>query len=158
MTEPQITSHLEHEPKHYYTMHFPEVKGHEMSANELIDKYARSHHEELKNTIQKYSISKQTLEAFCKCEVFYLHNNKFDETLLKNISEQKLSHQNLEKYGTILEITENATLTEEEKRNLRNLTDLQLNNLDETSINDTLLLNQEEQEAWLRSLLERTVS
>ncbi len=156
MTDLQITSNVE-VLKEHYTMHFPEVKGHEMSANELINNYAKSHHEELKNTIQKYSISKQTLEAFCKCEVFYLHNNEFDETLLKNISGQKLSHQNLEKYSTILEITENANLTEEEKRKLRNLTDLQLNNLDETSINDTLLLNQEEQESWLRNLLEETV-
>ena len=157
MTDLQIASNVE-VLKEHYTMHFPKVEGHEMSANELINNYAKSHHEELKTAIQNYPIRTKTLEAFCKCEVFYLHNNEFDETLLRNISEQKLSHQNLEKYSTILEITENVNLTEEEKRKLRNLTDLQLNNLDETSINDTLLLNQEEQEAWLRSLLESITS
>lgn len=152
MTDLQMTSNVE-VLKEYYTMHFPEVKWHEMSSQEIIDQYAPSHQEELKKSFLQYPLVKQTLEAFCKCEVFYLHQGFFDDTLLKNLANQKLSYQNLEKFSTLLEITEKSNLPVEIKTKLRSLTDETLNNIDKDTVQDLLLQDSENQNLRLKNLL-----
>ncbi|MBQ7074272.1 hypothetical protein IJM86_04350 [bacterium] len=94
------------------------------------------------------------MEAFCKCEVFYLHQGAFDDTLLKNLSNQKLSYQNLEKSSTLLEITKKSDLSEENKKKLRNLMDETLNYLDEEKVQNLLLQDSEEQSLRLKNLIQ----
>ena len=106
MAEPTITSSIEVLPENFWDRHFPEAKWENRSNEKIVNRWANSHQEELKESLKNYPISPNTTEIFCKYHVLYIRtkDSKYDDTIIKNLSAKTLSSQNLEKYSALLEL------------------------------------------------------
>lgn len=156
MAEPTITSSIEVLPENFWDRHFPEAKWENRSNEKIINRWANSNQEELKESLKNYPISPNTTEIFCKYPVLYIRtkDNKYDDTIIKNLSAKKLSPQNLEKYSALLELMGKAeTITKRYEQALRNLTDIELNTIDETTLNELILEDESKQERWFQQFI-----
>ena len=149
MAEPTISSSIEVLPENFWDRHFPEAKWENRSNEKIVNRWANSHQEELKESLKNYPISPNTTEIFCKYPVLYIRtkDSKYDDTIIKNLSAKTLSSQNLEKYSAFLELMwKSKTITEKYEQILRNLTDNELNPIDETTLDELILEDKSEQE------------
>lgn len=156
MAEPTITSSIEVLPEKFPDRHFPNVEGENRTSEKIINRWANSHQEELKDSLKSYPVIPNTTEIVCKYPVLYIRtkDDKYDDTIIKNLSAKKLSSQNLEKYSEMLELMGRiGTITEEDEQKLRNLTDKELNTMDESAINDLILLDESEKRQRFQQLL-----
>ena len=158
MAEPTITSNIEVLPEKFWDRHFPEAKWENWSNEKIINRWANSHQEELKDSLKNYPINPNTTEIFCKYSVLYIRtkDNKYDDTIIKNLSAKKLSSENLEKYSALLELMSKIwIITEEYEQILRNLTDKELNTIDETTLDELILEDKSEQEKRFLELIQK---
>ena len=156
MAEPTITSSIEVLPEKFPDRHFPEVKWENRTNEKIVDRWANNHQEELKNSLKSHPVIPNTTEIVCKYPVLYIRtkDGKYDDTIIKNLSAKKLSSQNLEKYSEMLELMWRIeTITEEDEQKLRNLTDKELNTIDESTVNDLILLDESEQKQRFKQFL-----
>ena len=161
MVEPTITSSIEVLPENFWDRHFPEVKWESRSNEKIVNRWANSHQEELKDSLKNYPINPNTTEIFCKYPVLYIRtkDSKYDDTIIKNLSDKKLSPENLEKYSTLLELMGKLeTITEKYEHILRNLTDKELNPIDETILDELILEDESEQEKRFLELIQKITS
>ena len=161
MAEPTITSNIEVLPENFWDRHFPEAKWENRTNEKIINRRANSHQEELKTSLKNYPINPNTTEIFCKYPVLYIRtkDNKYDDTIIKNLSAKKLSPENLEKYSAMLELMGNIeTITDNYEQNLRNLTDEELNSIDETKLDELILEDNSEQEKRFLELIQKTTN
>jgi hypothetical protein len=103
-------------------------------------------------------IDKNTIEAICKNSIIYIcvSDGKYDDKIIKNLSDKKLSPKNLEKYSEILELLGKVKeIAEKYEQYLRNLTDKEVNIIDESTLDELLLQNENEQERRFTQFLER---
>lgn len=159
MPEPTITSNIEVYPEWFSGRIFPKVQWEDQSIEKIVNRYANGHKEELLNSFKKYHwIERNTIETICKCSIIYICtiSNEYDDTIIKNLSLQKLSPKNIEKYGEILELINKVrTIAGKYEQTLRNLTDKELNSIDETTLDELILENESEQGKWFLELIEK---
>ena len=158
MAEPTITSSIEVLPENFWDRHFPEAKWENRSNEKIVNRWANSHQEGLKESLKNYPISPNTTEIFCKYHVLYIRtkDSKYDDTIIKNLSAKTLSSQNLEKYSALLELMGKLeTITEKYEQILRNLTDKELNSIDETTLDELILEDKSEQEKWFLEFIQK---
>ena len=161
MAEPTITSNIEVLPENFWDRHFPEAKWENRTNEKIINRRANSHQEELKTSLKNYPINPNTTEIFCKYPVLYIRtkDNKYDDTIIKNLSAKKLSPENLEKYSAMLELMGKIVrITDNYEQNLRNLTDEELNSIDETKLDELILEDNSEQEKRFLELIQKTTN
>ena len=161
MAEPTITSNIEVLPENFWDRHFPEAKWENRTNEKIINRRANSHQEELKTSLKNYPINPNTTEIFCKYPVLYIRtkDNKYDDTIIKNLSAKKLSPENLEKYSAMLELMGKIErITDNYEQNLRNLTDEELNSIDETKLDELILEDNSEQEKRFLELIQKTTN
>ena len=161
MAEPTITSNIEVLPENFWDRHFPEAKWENRTNEKIINRRANSHQEELKTSLKNYPINPNTTEIFCKYPVLYIRtkDNKYDDTIIKNLSTKKLSPENLEKYSAMLELMGKIErITDNYEQNLRNLTDEELNSIDETKLDELILEDNSEQEKRFLELIQKTTN
>ena len=158
MAEPTITSNIEVLPENFWDRHFPEAKWENRSNEKIVNRWANSHQEELKESLKNYPISPNTTEIFCKYPVLYIRikDSKYDDSIIKNLSAKKLFSQNLEKYSALLELMGKIeAITEKYEQTLRNLTDKELNSIDETTLDELILEDESEQEKRFLELIQK---
>lgn len=158
MAEPTIISSIEVLPENFWDRHFPEAKWENRSNEKIVNRWANSHQEELKESLKNYPIYPNTTEIFCKYHVLYIRtkDSKYDDTIIKNLSAKTLSSQNLEKYSALLELMwKSETITEKYEQILRNLTDKELNSIDETTLDELILEDKSEQEKWFLEFIQK---
>ena len=161
MAEPTITSNIEVLPENFWDRHFPEAKWENRTNEKIINRRANSHQEELKTSLKNYPINPNTTEIFCKYPVLYIRtkDNKYDDTIIKNLSAKKLSPENLEKYSAMLELMGKIVrITDNYEQNLRNLTDEELNSIDKTKLDELILEDNSEQEKRFLELIQKTTN
>ena len=161
MAEPTITSNIEVLPENFWDRHFPEAKWENRTNEKIINRRANSHQEELKTSLKNYPINPNTTEIFCKYPVLYIRtkDNKYDDTIIKNLSAKKLSPENLEKYSAMLELMGKIErITDNYEQNLRNLTDEELNSIDKTKLDELILEDNSEQEKRFLELIQKTTN
>lgn len=159
MAEPTITSNIEVLPENFWDRHFPEAKWENRTNEKIINRRANSHQEELKTSLKNYPINPNTTEIFCKYPVLYIRtkDNKYDDTIIKNLSAKKLSPENLEKYSVLLELMGKLeAITKKYEQTLRNLTNKELNSIDEAILDELILEDESEQEKWFQQFMEKS--
>ena len=159
MSEPAITSSIEIYPEWFSWRIFPKVQWEDQSIEKIVNRYASNYKEELKNSFKVYpGIDKNTIEAICKNSVIYIYvsDEKYDDKIIKNLSDKKLSPKNLEKYSEMLELMGKVKeITEKHENYLRNLTDKELNIIDENMLNELLLQDESRQKQRFTQFLEK---
>ena len=150
MSEPAITSSIEVYPEWFSWRIFPKVQWEDQSIEKIVNRYASNYKEELRISFKNYpDIDRNTIEAICKNSVIYIYvsDGKYDDKIIKNLSDKKLSPKNLEKYSEMLELMGKVgKITEKYEQYLRNLTDKELDILDENILDELLLQDENEQE------------
>ena len=150
MSEPTITSSIEVYPEWFSGRIFPKVQWEDQSIEKIINRYASNYKEELRTSFKKYpEIDRNTIEAICKNSIIYIcvSDGKYDDKIIKNLSDKKLSSKNLEKYSEMLELMGKVKeIVEKYEQYLRNLTDKELDIIDENILDELLLQDENEQE------------
>ena len=159
MSEPAITSSIEVYPEWFSGRIFPKVQWEDQSIEKIINRYASNYKEELKTSFKNYpDIDRNTIEAICKNSIIYIcvSDEKYDDKIIKNLSDKKLSPKNLEKYSEMLELMGKVKkITEKYEQYLRNLTDKELNIIDENILDELLLQDENEQEQRFTQFLQK---
>lgn len=159
MSEPTITSSIEVYPEWFSGRIFPKVQWEDQSIEKIINRYASNYKEELRRSFKNYpEIDRNTIEAICKNSIIYICvlDGKYDDKIIKNLSDKKLSQKNLEKYSKILELMRKIKeITEKYEQYLRNLTDRELDIVDENLLDELLLQDENEQELRFTQFLEK---
>jgi len=149
MSEPAITSSVEVYPEWFSWRVFPKVQWEDQSIEKIINRYASNYKKELMESFKNYpEIDKNTIEAICKNSIIYIcvSDGKYDDKIIKNLSDKKLSPKNLEKYSEILELLGKVKeIAEKYEQYLRNLTDKELGIVDENVLDELLLQDENEQ-------------
>ena len=150
MSEPTITSSIEVYPEWFSGRIFPKVQWEDQSIEKIINRYASNYKEELRTSFKKYpEIDRNTIESICKNSIIYIcvSDGKYDDKIIKNLSDKKLSSKNLEKYSEILELMGKVEkIAKKYEQYLRNLTDKELDIIDENILDELLLQDENEQE------------
>ena len=159
MSEPAITSSIEVYPEWFSGRIFPKVQWEDQSIEKIINRYASNYKEELKTSFKNYpDIDRNTIEAICKNSIIYIcvSGEKYDDMIIRNLSDKKLSPKNLEKYSEMLELMGKVKkITEKYEQYLRNLTDKELNIIDENVLDELLLQDEDEQEQRFTQFLQK---
>ena len=149
MSEPTITSSIEVYPEWFSGRIFPKVQWEEQSIEKIINRYASNYKEELRTSFRNHpNIDRNTIEAICKNSVIYIcvSDEKYDDKIIRNLSDKKLSPKNLEKYSEMLELMGKVKETaEKHEQYLRNLTDKELNIVDKDTLDELFLQDENEQ-------------
>ena len=149
MSEPTITSSIEVYPEWFSWRIFPKVQWEDQSIERIINRYANNYKKELKTSFKNYpGINKNTIEAICKNSIIYIcvSDGKYDDKIIKNLSDKKLSPKNLEKYSEMLELMGKVEeIAKNYEQYLRNLTDKELDIVDENTLDELLLQDENEQ-------------
>ena len=157
MSEPTITSSIEVYPEWFSWRIFPKVQWEDQSIEKIINRYASNYKEELRASFKNYP-DRNTIEAICKNSIIYIcvSDGKYNDNIIKNLSDKKLSPKNLEKYSEMLELLGKVNeITEKYEQYLRNLTDKELNIIDESTLDELLLQDENEQEQRFTQFLEK---
>ena len=159
MSEPAITSSIEVYPEWFSGRIFPKVQWEDQSIEKIINRYASNYKEELKTSFKNYpDIDRNTIEAICKNSIIYIcvKDGKYDDTIIKNLSAKKLSPENLEKYSVLLELMGKLeAITKKYEQTLRNLTNKELNSIDEAILDELILEDESEQEKRFLELIQK---
>lgn len=159
MSEPAITSSIEVYPEWFSGRIFPKVQWEDQSIEKIINRYASNYKEELKTSSKNYpDIDRNTIEAICKNSIIYIcvKDGKYDDTIIKNLSAKKLSPENLEKYSVLLELMGKLeAITKKYEQTLRNLTNKELNSIDEAILDELILEDESEQEKRFLELIQK---
>ena len=159
MSEPTITSSIEVYPEWFSGRIFPKVQWEDQSVEKIINRYASNYKEELRESFKNYpEIDRNTIESICKNSVIYICilDGKYDDKIIKNLSDKKLSPKNLEKYSEMLELIGKVKeITEKYEQYLRNLTDKELDIIDENILDELLLQDENEQKQRFTQFLEK---
>lgn len=161
MSEPTITSSIEVYPEWFSGRIFPKVQWENQSIEKIINRYASNYKEELKISFKNYpNIDKNTIEAICKNSIIYICvlDGKYDEKIIWNLSNKKLSPKNLEKYSEMLELMGKVKeIKKKYEQYLRNLTDKELDTVDENTLDELLLQDEDEQKQRFIQFLQKIV-
>ena len=161
MSEPTITSSIEVYPEWFSGRVFPKVQWEDKSIEKIINRYASNYKEELRNSFKNYpEIDRNTIEAICKNSIIYIcvSDGGYDDKIIKNLSDKKLSQKNLEKYSEMLELMGKIKeIAEKYEQYLRNLTDKELDIIDENILDELLFQDENEQILRFTRFLEKNI-
>ena len=160
MSEPTITSSIEVYPEWFSGRIFPKAQWEDQTIEKIINRYAINYKEELRTSFKNYpEIDRNTIEAICKNSIIYIcvSDGEYDDNIIKNLSDKNLSSKNLEKYSEMLELMGKVKeIVEKYEQYLRNLTDKELDIVDENTLDELLLQDENEQRQRFMQFLEKT--
>ena len=160
MSEPTITSSIEVYPEWFSGRIFPKVQWEDQSIEKIINRYASNYKEELRVSFKNHpEIDRNTIEAICKNSIIYIcvSDGKYNDRIIKNLSDKKLSPKNLEKYSEMLELMGKVKeIVEKYEQYLRNLTDKELDIVGEDTLDELLLQDENKQRQRFMQFLEKT--
>ena len=161
MSEPTITSSIEVYPEWFSGRVFPKVQWEDQSIEKIINRYASNYKEELRNSFKNYpEIDRNTIEAIYKNSIIYIcvSDGGYDDKIIKNLSDKKLSQKNLKKYSEMLELMGKIKeIAEKYEQYLRNLTDKELDIIDENILDELFFQDENEQILRFTRFLEKNI-
>ena len=161
MSEPAITSSIEVYPEWFSWRISPKVQWEDQSIEKIINRYASNYKEELRGSFKSYpEIDRNTIETICKNSIIYIcvSDGKYDDKIIRNLSDKKLSPKNLEKYSEMLELLGKLEeVAKKYEQYLRNLTDKKLGIVDENILDELLLQDENEQKQRFIQFIEKNI-